>query len=158
MDEEANVECLPKGEKKRCFLDYDIGSGIVFSIDSSVHQVHGDKAQKGTKDVVGEDSAWGTRFDGIVNADSDATPGLFPRSILNHVFGSIVTANSPAPVWSIDECPSPLDQNLKQRILEEWKTIRFQSVIFGKNSFDQLKCCCETSSSDVFQCLACEWT
>ena len=123
VNEEAKVECLPKGEKKRCFLDYDIGSGIVFSIDSSVHQVHGDKAQKGTKDVVGEDSAWGTRFDGIVNADSDATPGLFPRSILNHVFGSIVTANSPAPVWSIDECPSPLDQNLKQRILEEWKTI-----------------------------------
>jgi hypothetical protein len=126
-DEEARVKCLPKGTKTRCFLDYDIGSGIVFFIDSSVHQLHGDKAQKGTKDVVGEDGAWGTRFDVIVDADSDATPGLFSRDdliyILNHVFGSIVTANSPAPVWSIDERPSPLDQNLKHRILEEWKTI-----------------------------------
>jgi spermidine synthase len=126
VHDDAKVECLPKGKKARCFLDYDIGSDIVFSIDSSVHQLYGDKAQKGTQDF-SEDGAWDVRFDVIVDADSDAAPGLFSRDvliyILNHVFGSIVTANSPAPVWSIDERPSPLDQNLKLRILEEWQII-----------------------------------
>ena len=116
----VNVECLPRRNKIRCFIDYDL-AGLRFTIDSAMK--NNTNALGISFDVTLEKYEHPAPTDTINTARNEKR---FARDaliyILNHIDHSIAT-KIPPPLWSIDVRPSPMQQNKNLHELKEYHQI-----------------------------------
>ena len=108
---EKKSTCIAHFEEEELGLDFSIQS-VMYKIED-VHQVaeyslHLTEAQRNFTGY----ALQGVSFDVIVDAKSDAAPGLFARDSLIHALHALralpYTVEDLSPVWSIRERPKPL--------------------------------------------------